>query len=595
MTTKIIWTAPDGRELTTDHIDLLITYLTTHAGDMTTAPIEEPTPKPVEPKPDPEVSMEPANPVSTTFTADTVSLARKGFIAKFDRPPKDCDPNPDGTWTCYDMKVGSNATNDVTPKPVDPKTPTTPTTPTTHGVVIPGTANIQPSSGRIYSAAGKRTGHTSYQSAHHERLSICKNSKGKWVQRWAYYSDKQRMTIVERDFPNGKWGTPKDVHNVVSEGGKGDPNWKYGYEGGYPVMSVDNHNNVSMASTSSGRAIVCGNHHAVRVKIAVADTDDINGSWTSFDYNDFPKDPNNSTVNHQRITYPALINYRGNVILSVRGQTSGGGKANGRWYWTFYQFIENTNKWEHLSTIALARGARTYLSNPAITFMPDGTERISICGTFRNEVEGGGDAHYDLIHWYSDDGKNWKHFNLNDGGSTTAKHPTSFNIRNNKSDAPVKIWDTTGRRDEKPASFVAGFGGNNLPYVYVRSRGRMNGGNRHILTHGKDGWETMTQEGAFSKDPDTARCFALPNGDTGIVWACGSDIRFMNLNPKAGANYSQGRVLAKNVVTGNYTIIIDEVAKHHGWLSIQAFKTGGRTQPAYTISIPLSEVETYQA
>lgn len=608
--------------LTQAQIDLMLAALTQMTNILSAAtvvipevepePVPEPEPDPIEDEDEDEFDEdEPVGGLDAAFGHNgikfykhfSLSMAKEGFKNTYGTNPVDND-KIDGMWYSASAPFGKN---DLPKEAVDTKPKPTPVDPTTDdggegsgsGVtgVISGSKNMQVSSGKIYSAKGSKTGHSGYNSSHHERLNTFKNSKGEWKQRWAYYAADQNITIVERDFPNGKWEKPVNVHNVVNAGGKGDPTWRLGTNAqGFHEQEVDNHNNVTTNTTASGRAVVCGNMHAHYIKIAVSDTDDLNGKWTSFDYKDFPGDPKLGYVNHKRCTYPALVNYNGNIILSVRGQTSGGGKANAPWYWTFYQFNEKTNKWSHLSTIMTAKGARTYMSNPAITTLPNGKERIAITGIFRNEVQGGGDAHYDLLHFYSDDGKDWKQFNLNNGGSTNVNGPVSFKIKesggDNRSDAPVKIWDTVGRGDPKQASYATGFGADNMPFIYVTSRGTLNGKKRHIFTHGAAGWKVASEQGAFSNQPDTARCFALPSGDTGIVWACGNDIRFMNLNPKAGENYSKGRVLASGLTSGGYTIIIDERAKDQGWLSMQLFKSGGTSQPAHTVSIPLSEVET---
>ena len=490
--------------------------------------------------------------------------------------------------------------------------------------VIPGSANRTSNTVSMYAKEGVRNGanadgddgHAAYNSAHHSNIYTWKRSDGQWRQSWTYYGQNKRMMVSERNFPDGNFDKHEDVHYITQVGWNNDPNWNNAWNNigpdGVPEMEVDNHNNITMTVSDSGRTAVMGNHHSHRIKLAITDAgEDINGNWTNYDFNDFPGDSGLSEVHVKRVTYPQLFNYKGEIWMQTRGQQGNGSQKTQYWWNALYRFNESNDSWVHMKTIQYGGGlndqkdggVRSYPSNVTCTILADGTERMSLFTMWRDDKarvvdndssKNGNWYHHDLMHYYTDDGVNWRQHKLGNGGSQSVSPPYTFYSSTGRGDAPVKIWDTTGRNDvrgdNRRNGGYDGFG--NARGVVKQTAGSSD---YHYIEHGPNGWTDTVEPGAFGNNPDGPRFVTLPDGKTGLVWKKGTNIHFMKMDPSAGSNYSNGRTLISGQVNGDYNAILDEGAERHGWLSMAIFKAGtGKNGEAGRIySIPIAELETW--
>ncbi len=376
-----------------------------------------------------------------------------------------------------------------------------------------------------------------------------------------FYNDERRLSIVQRDFPNGRWSEAVDIHEHIGN----DP------------LEYDSHNSTAFGVAADGTFFATANHHVDPLRMAV--------SSRPYDIHSFRQLPG-SAINPRdddRVTYPSFSYLGDELFFSYREQEAGGGKPAFRWL--LKRWNTTSRYWEDAAQLNTGTHLRLYVSN--VAWNADGSElHLSACWRDdRPEVLSRSTAQqHDLFHLYSRDGLQWMQYE-----EPKVSLPLSWSGAG-QSTVPELIWNT-GKGDPIPGN-AGSIAVDKSSHPHILNKAR----NGQLYYHRYDGERWISIGDVFPSRTDDV--FQLPDG-MGAVSARGDSIYFHRLTPELDRS---GVLLAKGYVTKDYHASVDKTAIQHGWLSMMltlnqhhavGSNRGKYATDAYVMSIPLSALDGF--
>lgn len=483
--------------------------------------------------PEPDTPPEPDSPPSgQSMPFDNLNDARADFRQRYSTEPADCDPNADGLWVCYDRTVGSNADT-----PIDDEPPTIPVEGDTVVRKLPRQADNT----------------WKYNTNSHDALFTGAGPNGQPRQWFAFWADNERLHIAQRDFPDGEWSEPVDIHAGVC---------------GDIELEWDSHNSIAVGQCpQSGFLFVTGNHHSDRLNLGISrNPGDIGGGWDRFNDGRIDGD-----AYHGRMTYPSIntvgLGDEERLVISVRDQKAGDGMARFKWCVMIWN---PTTRRLHNVNLNTGLELRLYASNLARRDS-DGTIHLSCI--WRDQTEGAARGSWqkqDHWHMFSPDGYRW--YQYKDGDSVEIQLPliwkgTSKTWKSGVAylpagyEPPELIWDSS-KGDPVPnstngqGSIVIGRDGE--PHImHASSDGKI----WHTWFDGDEWRHSVLPFTPHSEDP-------IPYADdAGLIAHVDDDeVWFVDLAHES-PSLTLGNRISKGGLNGGVSIVTDHGAQRLGYVS----------------------------
>lgn len=407
---------------------------------------------------------------------------------------------------------------------------------------------------------------------------------GRTVQLFAYYAANRRLHIVERDFPDGDWGTPVDIHSAAN---------------GSTSLELDSHNYIALGiCPQTGHIFVANNMHVDPLRMTKsAQPYSITSGWNNFAQNQIKGEY------YRRITYPAFstvgLGADERLVLSQRDQLVGSGIP--RFKTAMMIFNEDATE---LTQIPFTTGASLRLYTSSVV-RDDATGTIHLAGTWRDESLGTSNfKHYDLFHIYSPNGRDWYQYE-----------------RQEKLQLPL-IWDEFGRNwragvDGLPRGYPVPHNiwktTEGAPHTWnAVSLNLDENGFPHIIFQqesGRDVWHAHFNGNSWSTrklnfNVDSAASF-VHNDTQALLYVDGNHVRYRSLI-QGNPYFNEPLTLASGFTNSDSNATIDFGAYKRGWLSFMLIPSDShrvgttgvnRDDEVFSLSLPLDEItstETYR-
>ena len=375
-----------------------------------------------------------------------------------------------------------------------------------------------------------------------DALNTYRDGSGNLRQALVYWADDRRLHVMQRDFPNGRFEPPLDIHGAI---------------GGEP-LEWDAHNWCGWALAPDGTIFVTGNHHSDQLNMARSARP---LDWRSLEYV-APSAMGARDVD--RVTYPSFFTLRDRLHFSYREQEVGGGEP--RFRWMIKRYDHERDAWQTAAQINEGINLRCYVSPVEVS--PDG-RRAHLFAVWRDDQRGGGTAaQRDLWHLYSDDGTTWRQYGLDDPADLPLWYDNgrgggiSLVPRNIWTTPPDPVPVTSG----EPRVDAAG-----KPHVLIEGGGAMN----HIRHDG-----TRWRSTPF---PHRSSGIALVRvgGGMGAVFGCGGDVCYASLDPNE-PSYRQRIEIASGFIGPEWRVRLDTGALRRGYASFPMSRSSNRANLSVT-------------
>ncbi len=393
------------------------------------------------------------------------------------------------------------------------------------------------------------------------------DGSGQLKQAWAYWSDDRRATVVTRDFPDGQWSLPIDIHNAVT--GRS--------------LEYDAHNWLSIGVAPNGALFAAGNMHVDPLQMATSTR-----AWDWSSLESMPRSRMGSS-DTDRVTYPDFFTLRGRLYFIYREQEVGGGRANFRYI--VKRYLHENDRWETASVLNSGENLRLYVSKVFVS--PDG-QRAHLLGVWRDDSSTGASRsqvtnNRDAFHLYSENGSNWQQY-----GEGTVDLPLWYSngLSDRGSLVPDNIWDTS-RGDPLPANDTGSVVVDAQGVTHALLRARNSGRNYHARYTGNRWVVTQLPWAAGSQTLVTW------GGNVGAVLSQSDRVMYASLDPD-DSTWSSPRTIVDGLSSSLYWVRQDWTAQRHGYLSIILTETlnertgqvGSYDRDAHVLTVPLSRLES---
>lgn len=376
-----------------------------------------------------------------------------------------------------------------------------------------------------------------------------------------FYDENRRLSIIVRDFPDGDWSDPVDIHAQI----------------GNDELEHDSHNSTAFGVAPDGTYFVTANQHVDPLRMAMTSR-----PWDIHSFVPLPAD-SIAPKDDDRVTYPSFSYLDEQLFFSYREQDVGGGKA--RFRWLFKQWNTETRHWDDMAQFNTGVHLRLYVSNIAWNRERSQLHLAAVWRDDRPQVRTRGTSQqHDLFHLYSRDGRQWHQY-----GEGEVQLPLLWQGAG-ESTVPELIWNT-GQEDPVPANAGSiALDAHSRPHLLNDARG----GKLYYHYHDGEQWQSI-RDVFRSKSEDL---FRLPDG-MGAISARGDSVYFHRLTPTLDR---KGVLLARGHVTRHFNASVDRGAGEHGWLSMLLTRNqhhpvgsvkGSWPVDAHVLNIPLNRLDEF--
>ena len=408
----------------------------------------------------------------------------------------------------------------------------------------------------------------------HSNLWTVPGPRGRAVQYFAFYDERRRTHIARREFPNGEFGAPVDIHDRVSA----------------RELEYDSHNNAAVGVASDGTVFVLANHHVDPLQMA--------RTTRAHDITSFERMARESlgARDGDRVTYPAFFYLGNDLCLSYREQEAG--RTFSRFRWLLKRYDAAAGRWSDLAQLNTGNYLRLYVSN--IGWSAD-RSTIHLAACWRDDraerYSSGTSAQFDLFHLWSRDARRWYQY----GSEREVPLPLDWRDPGD-SDVPVNIWTSRpgGSADQPANSGTVEVDGAGRPHILHDSRTARRGSDSWLHVGSADGDRFLSRPAI--REYGTDDLFRLPDGGMAII---GSERDGVWCTPLDGPSRGRRILLAEGFTNEAYVVCVDKTAMEHGWLSMmlthvkrghwQTSERGAWPQDAWVMSIPGAELAAFDS